>query len=205
MKVVCVSDTHLNRPIVPDGDLLIHAGDLTLSGKFQEIASAGMWLSSLPHQHKIVIAGNHDWLFEKDNALARQALGPGVTYLQDSGTEIEGLKLWGSPWQPRFFDWAFNLDRGEPLRKKWLHIPDDVHILVTHGPPNGVLDRLPRGEHVGCEELAKRLEMLKPRLHVFGHIHCGHGMTEKDGTIYVNAALCDDTNRLRHGPIVVEI
>ena len=122
MKIVCISDTHnCNEEIaVPDGDLLIHSGDATNSGSIAEVSAFLKWFASLPHRHKIFVAGNHDWLFERQNALARQMTeDAGITYLEDSAIEIEGLMIYGSPWQPRFFDWAFNLSRGAAMAAKW--------------------------------------------------------------------------------------
>ena len=147
MKIVCLSDTHnCNQEItVPDGDILIHAGDATIRGTQTEVEDFLAWFSSLPHQHKVFVAGNHDWLFETDNRFARLLTANyKIKYLEDSFTDIEGLKIYGSPWQPRFFDWAFNLNRGGELAEKWKLIPADIDILITHGPPNGILDEVPR-------------------------------------------------------------
>ncbi|MFN8395634.1 MAG: metallophosphoesterase [Bacteroidia bacterium] len=112
-----------------------------------------------------------------------------VIYLNDSGVEIEGVKIWGSPIQPWFFDWAFNRQRGADIAKHWALIPEDTDILVTHGPPYGILDRTDDGKLVGCEELIKVVERIRPKIHVFGHIHEAHGSLIKDGTHYVNASI----------------
>ncbi len=213
MRIVCLSDTHNfhDQIEVPDGDILIHAGDATGRGTVFEITQFAKWFTSLPHKHKIFVAGNHDWLFETDNALARMLVSK-VTYLQDSFVEIEGLKIYGSPWQPRFYDWAFNLNRGAELAEKWKLIPLDTDILITHGPPNGILDEVPRKyfvENTGCEELIKRVETLSEfgnlKLHIFGHIHCGYGQDEKLGVKFVNASNCDEEYNPSQPPIVVEI
>lgn len=209
MRLVCISDTHLqHRFSVPEGDVLIHAGDGTSRGTWKEVATWMNWLASLPHPHKIVIAGNHDFFFEREPASVPGLIPPGITYLQDSGTDIRGLRIWGSPWQPWFMDWAFNLPRGERLAEKWRLIPSDTQVLVTHGPPNGILDKLdgPGGAHVGCEALLERLETL-PRLqcHVFGHIHCGHGQQDWNGVRFVNASICDEDYRATQQPIVVDL
>ena len=204
MRIVCISDTHNGKPKVPDGDILIHAGDLTMNGTFMEIVKVGDWLRELPHKHKVVIAGNHDFLFEKDINLAKNALGPGLTYLQDSDSEIEGLKFYGSPWTPRFFDWAFNVDRGQ-LYRKWNLIPEGLDVLITHGPPAGILDKnAPAwgGIHVGCTELYDAVKLVRPKLHVFGHIHESNGRLDQDGTIFVNAAV---GYRLEHKAVVVDL
>src|SRR5436309_2740816 len=131
MKIVCISDTHNchDQIKVPDGDILIHAGDATISGTVEQVSAFNAWFSALPHRRKIYIAGNHDWLFEHSNRLARQLLAPEIIYLQDSSAVIDGLKIYGSPWQPRFFDWAFNLDRGAEIAEKWRTIPSDIDIL----------------------------------------------------------------------------
>jgi Icc-related predicted phosphoesterase len=214
MKIVCLSDTHnCNELIkVPDGDMLIHAGDATDHGSIPEVSAFSKWFASLPHRYKIFVAGNHDWLFETYDFYARNLLGESVIYLQDSFVEIEGLKIYGSPWQPRFFDWAFNLERGTQLAEKWKLIPNDTDILITHGPPFGVLDEVPRGtwiENTGCEELRRRVEEIsrfgKLKLHVFGHIHCGYGVRKELGITFVNASNCDESYEPTQTPLVVEI
>ena len=213
-KIVCISDTHnCNEQIaVPDGDILIHAGDATIRGTIPEIESFNEWFVNLPHRIKIFVAGNHDWLFETNNSYARRMLDDSIIYLQDSFTEIEGLKIYGAPWQPRFFDWAFNLMRGGEIAEKWKMIPDDIDVLITHGPPNGILDEVPRGiwtENAGCEELRKRVEEIarfgRLKLHVFGHIHCGYGTAENFGVRFVNACSCDESYEPKQKPIVVEL
>ncbi|TAM87114.1 metallophosphoesterase, partial [bacterium] len=119
MRIVCVSDTHQyhSRLNIPDGDVLIHAGDLTMKGDYAAVRGVDAWLANLPHRHKIVIAGNHDFAFEGNRYAAKML--PHATYLEDSGVEIDGLLFWGSPWQPWFYDWAFNLQRGAEIAEKW--------------------------------------------------------------------------------------
>ncbi|HMQ04280.1 MAG TPA: metallophosphatase domain-containing protein [Pyrinomonadaceae bacterium] len=214
MRIVCLSDTHncTSEIAVPDGDLLIHSGDSTITGTVEEVARFNDWFSGLPHKHKIFVAGNHDWLFEKDSSRAKRSLDPSIAYLQDSAVEVEGLKIYGSPWQPRFFDWAFNLNRGYELAEKWALIPDDIDILITHGPPYGILDLVPRkgwDENTGCEELRKRVEQIaaqgRLKLHVFGHIHCGYGLHEELGVKFVNASTCDEQYKPSQPPMVVDL
>lgn len=215
MKIVCLSDTHnCNEQIdVPDGDILIHSGDATIRGTQIEVEDFLSWFSSLPHKYKIFVAGNHDWLYETNNRFARLLTSNfGIKYLQDSSINIEGLKIYGSPWQPRFYDWAFNLNRGNKLAEKWQLIPADTDILITHGPPNGILDEVPRGEdwieNTGCEELIKKVEELsnhKLKLHIFGHIHCGYGQAERFGVKFINASNCDESYQPNNPPIVFEI
>ncbi|MBC7798243.1 MAG: metallophosphatase domain-containing protein [Pyrinomonadaceae bacterium] len=210
-RIVLLSDTHnAHEEInVPDGDILIHAGDATNSGTFQEITAFANWFKQLPHKHKIFVAGNHDWLFEKNAEVARHALGTKIIYLQDSEIIIEGLKIYGSPWQPRFFDWAFNLMRGKELAEKWRLIPNDVEVLITHGPPLGILDLNLDDFPCGCEDLAKRIEELvcfaKLKLHVFGHIHHNYGKLEKHGAVFVNASNCDEDYQPTNAPIIIDL
>ncbi len=218
MRIVCLSDTHnLHRQVeVPDADVLVHAGDLTLGGSAAEVSAFAEWFKGLPHPHKVVIAGNHDWLFEREPDQARRLLGD-VSYLQDEGLEIEGLRFWGSPWQPWFLSWAFNLPRGQALREKWAQIPGDTDVLITHGPPHGLHDRVgkafPRvvsavmghGEHAGCRDLLEAVTRIAPRLHVFGHIHEGYGSTRCGRTLHVNASICDAAYRPSNAPVVVDL
>ena len=206
MRIVCISDTHgrLDDVEVPDGDVLVHAGDFTRRGDRAEVEAFAAALARLPHPAKVIVAGNHDFLFERAPGEAVGLLGD-VRFLSDSETTVGGLRFWGSPWQPEFFDWAFNLPRGAPLAEKWALIPDDVDVLVTHGPPHGVLDRTVHGADVGCEELARAVERVRPRLHVFGHIHEAYGALDRGGTRFVNASTCDVRYRPVNAPIVVEL
>lgn len=193
MKLICISDTHSRHwdLKLPDGDVLIHAGDLTRQGRAEEIEDFNRWLESLPHQHKIVIAGNHDFLFEQEPERAK-ALLTHAHYLEDSGIEIEGIKFWGSPVSPRFFDWAFNRDRGEDIASHWQKIPADTHVLITHTPPFGCLDRVWFKRQVGCEALREALESnLKPWALICGHIHENSGHQQLGPTHVINSASLD--------------
>lgn len=197
-RIVCISDTHeyhesLGISRMPKGDILIHSGDFTNIGQLRAIANFGAWLSALDYKHKIVIAGNHDMLFEKDPRLARKTLRaacPNVIYLQDEEVVVEGLKIWGSPWTPEFMEWAFMERRGF-MKEKWKHIPHGLDILVTHGPPAGGLGGvLPMfKDDVGDGELRNAIIEKRPKVHVCGHIHEGYGVREYDGMKFVNAAL----------------
>ena len=174
------------------------AGDLTYNGDLKAIRVFGGWLASLPHRHKLVIAGNHDFAFERVPENARMAVSSdqdGVRYLQDSGVTVDGVSFWGSPWQPWFMNWAFNLPRGPALAAKWALIPEKTDVLITHGPPMGLLDVVPSGEHVGCADLLARVAAVRPRVHTFGHIHEGSGVLVRDGITFVNASICDGAYR----------
>lgn len=204
MRIVCTSDTHtLHHALsIPEGDVLIHAGDHCNHGTQGEVKKFDTWLAALPHAHKLVIAGNHDWPWQKHNRYARMWLKHGE-YLQDSSLTVGGLKFWGSPWQPEFCDWAFNLPRGHYLARVWSQIPEDVQVLITHTPPQGILDS---DELLGCADLKERLSLLTDlKLHVFGHIHPGYGQCQLGETVFVNACACDAQYRPVNPPIVIDL
>lgn len=205
-RIVCISDTHGRHHRaevdVPDGDIVIHAGDFSSMGTEYQTEVFVDWFKSLPHRHKILICGNHDWIGEKDGKrLIKMLAGTGISYLCHEPCEIEGIKIFGSPWSPAFHNWAFNYDRmhGEYM---WKSIPDDTNILITHGPPFGILDHVPGGarqsswntsDHVGCEALLNRINQLEQlRLHVFGHIHCSRGILEVGKKTFINASVLND-------------
>ena len=210
MRVVAVADTHLfhDELRVPDGDVFIHAGDLCRGGGLDDLEVAARWLASLPHPTKVAIAGNHDWAFVRSPADAQRILGPEVIYLQDSGVLLNGLRFWGSPWQPEFNDWAFNLPRGPNLREKWALIPEDIDLLVTHGPPYGIGDSTgcdgggyAGPDRLGCEELRARVLDIRPMLHLFGHIHDAGGAWSIGATTFANVT----TWECERGPTVLDI
>lgn len=207
MRIALISDTHnkCENSLVPDGDLLIHAGDLTMGGKLPEVLQALAWLESLPHPHKVVIAGNHDFCFQKDDRAAEWFRNAGIHYLQDSEVSVEGLRIWGSPWQPEFYDWAFNLPRGKEIKAKWDLIPLGIDVLVTHGPPFGFGDLVQGGEKVGCADLLEALDRVQPKLHVFGHIHEARGTYQHGKSVLVNASMIDRRYRPVHEGIVINL
>lgn len=198
MKCVVISDTHgmYRQVTIPKGDVFIHAGDITRLGSLPELRDFNDWLGDLPHKHKIIIAGNHDWCFEQTNKEARALLTNG-TYLQDESLIINGVKFYGSPWQPEFYNWAFNLPRGDRLKEKWKLIPNDVDVLISHGPRFGVLDEILSGERVGCSELLNVVDDIQPKFHVFGHIHEAYGVLQGYRTCSINAS----STNVRYEPI----
>lgn len=218
MKITFISDTHTKHNQVtsqlPGGDLLIHAGDFTSRGYEHEVDGFFDWFNKLDnYTNKIVIAGNHDLMFEDDPMLAKDIMShyPNVTYLQDD-LELIGddystaVKVYGSPWQPEFYNWAFNLPRmGWELQQKWDDIPVGVDILVTHGPAWGHLDTVVgQSMNLGCELLAERLKVVKPKIHVCGHIHSGYGYKFVDGTHYFNASVLGEDYVFTQKPMTVE-
>jgi predicted phosphodiesterase len=196
MRLVVISDTHgLHTRIdgLPDGDILVHAGDFMNSGHDpQDIWSFNRWLGEQPFESRIVIGGNHDRLFQNSPQQARTLL-TNATYLENSGVTTGGVSFWGSPYTPEFLNWAFMYPRGAAAREYWDQIPDGLDVLITHGPPFGVLDQIaPSGEHLGCEELLRAVVSKKPKVHIFGHIHGGAGTFDNGVTRFINAAYLNE-------------
>jgi len=159
------------------------------------------------NHHKIFIAGNHDWGFELHNDIAPEYKEKGVHYLFDSEVVIDGVKFYGSPWQPEFYNWAFNLPRnGEELKSKWDAIPNDTDILITHYPAFGYLDDVEgrRGQHLGCELLTERIKEIKPKIHVCGHIHSGRNIYHDGYTLFINASILDERYKYTQSPITID-
>lgn len=214
MKIVAVSDIHLKNVKTPEADMLIVAGDMTFQGEAGELDWYESWLERQPQKHKIWIAGNHELGLERNPELANKiAEKTGSIYLEDSGIEIEGLSIWGSPITPYFFNWAFNRQRGNEIRKHWLMIPEGIDILITHGPPYGYLDLSRDGQHVGCCDLLEIIDRglsYPPAVMIFGHIHSGYGKARHlrpDGKQIelINASSCDEKYMAVNEPIVFEI
>jgi Icc-related predicted phosphoesterase len=208
-RIVCISDTHgLHRKVaVPEGDLLIHAGDFMSAGKsLEEIADFNDWLGGQPHPHKIVVAGNHDLLFEKAPDKARAQL-TNAAYLENEGIVLGGVTFWGSPNTPVFPNWAFHVERGAASRRYWDRIPLGTDVVITHGPPYGTLDkRHILGSRFGCKDLIQAVLRVKPKLHVFGHVHGSYGQeVGPNGTRMVNCAVLDEEYVLTNAPIVVSL
>lgn len=204
MKIVHISDTHGERSHskleIPKCDLLIHTGDIGGRTSPVEVYEFVKWFSKQPAKHKVFIAGNHDICLDvnfktedkelndihtkqyKDSQKIIEKFSD-VIYLKNSGCEIEGYKIWGSPYSPSFYrqHWAFNADRGPEIAAIWDKIPDDTDILLTHGPSFGMLDWVPRSMatswningHVGCEDLDHTIKyrLTELKLHCYGHIH----------------------------------
>jgi len=208
MKICCVSDLHGYLPEIPDCDLLLIGGDLVFGMNITHSANwlrstMRPWLADLSKRMTIVgVAGNHDFVFQLDSDLVPRM---NWTYLQDSGTEFRGLKIWGSPWQPYFGGWAFNLYEPE-LCEKWKLVPDDTDILLLHGPPLGYGDFSPVGRvHTGSPGLLNRILAIKPKLVVAGHIHSGYGRYNIGETLFVSASLANEQYVPVNQPIIVEL
>jgi Icc-related predicted phosphoesterase len=229
MIIVAISDVHGVLPPkeeIPDSDLVLIAGDilpvlykkpdrLNLSYQFNWADHRlRSWLEALPTKHVVGIAGNHDWLFEKSFPPSDLPW----KYLNGTSVEIDGIKIWGSPYSIRFLDWAFNVPPDD-MHKCWDNIPEDTQILITHNPPYGYGDMVNRdkalkgpdgtiypGGHIGCPVLLEKIKALpKLKLHVFGHNHSGYGQWEIDDKILANVTLLDDSYMRINKPFVWEI
>jgi len=205
MRLVLLSDTHgrHKKLTLPDGDVLIHCGDVSHRGNLAETEAFGRWFAAQPHTFKVLVPGNHDAATE--NPTARNLLRSlGITVLVDGGATIGGKRFHGSPWTPRFGDWAWMRDDAE-LGSYFAEIPQGLDVLVTHGPPRGILDRNSAQEACGSAALLDAATIKKPRLHVFGHIHEGRGMCQRGDTDFLNVAnLSFDYTRL-HDPVVYDL
>ena len=213
-RIVAISDTHglhMHLSDIPDGDILIHTGDFCNHGSMLDCIKFFNWFGTKPHKHKIVIAGNHDIWMEKANPSEIAAIiPPGITYLNDSGCEVEGLKFWGSPVQPTFFNWAFNRDRGEHIQQHWDLIPEGTDVLLTHGPVRYRLDECPDWntnglKRVGCQNLYDTVKKIKPILHICGHVHYSYGDCFNNGTTFINASVCNEAYEPLNKPYIVDI
>lgn len=190
LRLVILSDTHrVYSGLIPSGDVLIHCGDSELSG-----SEFNAWASELDHPYKLAVGGNMDDALKHDNSNLQN-----VTYLQDESVIISGIKFYGSPWTPKFVG-VFQLSDERAAENVWRGIPDNVDVLITHGPPAGILDRTSRGMRVGDRKLLDRVEALKPRVHCFGHIHESYGTNRSEHTVFCNAAVFNGYN-----PIVVDV
>lgn len=207
-KVLVISDTHNRHDalVMAPADILIHCGDFTMSGRESEVRAFDSWLAQISPNYKeiIVIAGNHDFMFQEDPEKAR-ALLTHATYLEDSGTTALGLRIWGSPWTPQFYDWAFMLPRGEMMKAKRDLIPAGLDFLIVHGPPQGILDMTAEGVHAGCDELLAAVNLKQPRFCAFGHIHEGRGVLRGQPTTFVNACSVDERYQPSGKPILLKI
>lgn len=219
MRITLISDTHtkhkqLNGDL-PGGDLLIHTGDIMNSGYSPyEIEDFCKWLEAQDYDHLVFIAGNHDRFFEQQPEKAMEIVNSYklIDYLQDDwiqvGDDKKMVKIYGSPWQPEFYNWAFNLPRaGVKLQEKWNQIPKDTDILLTHGPAQGVLDTSgpPYNEpNLGCELLIEKIKEIKPKIHVCGHIHGGYGYRFDGDTHFFNASILNERYEYVNKPVTFD-
>lgn len=220
-KICFISDTHgMHMGLqLPDADILVHCGDFSNRGTYLDAVKFVNWFGAQPHRHKVFIAGNHDLYLEQGNPsdidMFLKTMPSSVCYLNDSGVDIEGIKFWGSPVQPRFFNWAFNRDRGADIKKHWDLIPDGIDVLITHGPPYKLCDEAPRVnkllwnesnyEHTGCKDLLEAIDRVKPKIHAFGHIHIAYGKRFVNNVHYFNASICNEGYQPVNKPYLVDL
>lgn len=215
-RIAIISDTHSyhSQVQVPDADILVHCGDFSGRGTYADALKFVNWLGSQPHKHKVFIAGNHDLYLEQGEPIGLNqflvTLPSDVYYLNDSGVNLQGIKFWGSPVQPRFFNWAFNRDRGDDIRRHWDMIPADTDFLVTHGPPKDVLDSTQptafyMPERVGCADLALAIDRVRPKVHAFGHIHYSYGWLYNNGIYHFNASCCNEEYQPVNKPFLIDL
>uniref|UniRef100_A0AC34FM84 Calcineurin-like phosphoesterase domain-containing protein n=1 Tax=Panagrolaimus sp. ES5 TaxID=591445 RepID=A0AC34FM84_9BILA len=278
IRFVCISDTHEKLdellPKIPPGDVLIHCGDFTNNGDKDKILKFNKELETLPHKYKIVIAGNHEFGFEGNESTQEWVLqnprliGKGTDkgykllknciYLHDTSVKIYGIKIYGSPWHPKYgfsffqkrgkdilqkwhqipsdtdillthtpplghgdsvnvygikiygspwhskYGFSFFQKRGKDILQKWHQIPSDTDILLTHTPPLGHGDSV-NGMRIGCAELLNTVEKrVKPKYHIFGHVHENPGISTNYQTVFINAASVDRSRKMAHDPIVFD-
>jgi Icc-related predicted phosphoesterase len=218
MIITLISDTHGKHNEItqdlPGGDLLLHAGDISSMGYQHEVQQFCKWFNNVEnYNHKIFIAGNHDWGFENNVEKIMEIVNSykTVDYIQDETIQVNNgdkmVNIYGSPWQPEFYNWAFNLPKnGVELAAKWDAIPDNTDILITHGPAFGVLDTVAgkMWDNLGCQLLTNKIKSIKPKIHVCGHIHSGYGYYFDGDTHFINASVLNEAYQYTNKPITID-
>jgi len=221
LSITILSDTHnmhgmlTGKFAIPEADIFIHAGDITMAGDLDPILDFNDWLKHLPHKHKIVIAGNHDKFLadHSDNGFNGKKILSNATYLDEETINIEGINIYGSPYTPSFANMrkglAFYKERGIELKSIWDEIPDNTDILITHGPPYGIFDHAydgsPNGFSVGDKMLLAKIKQINPKYHIFGHIHEDGGkMIKRGNTTFINASVINKEYNLTNKPRVIK-
>jgi Icc-related predicted phosphoesterase len=218
MIITLISDTHLKHNEItqdlPGGNLLLHAGDISSMGYQHEVQQFCKWFNNVEnYDHKIFIAGNHDWGFQNNVEKIMEIVNSykTVNYIQDETIQVNNdgkmVNIYGSPWQPEFYNWAFNLPKnGVEIAAKWDTIPDNTDILITHGPAFGVLDTVAgkMWDNLGCQLLANKIKSIKPKIHVCGHIHSGYGYYFDGDTHFINASVLNEAYQYTNKPITLD-
>lgn len=205
MKLVCISDTHNQYQTldgkIPDGDILIHAGDLVRHGSIAEIQAFVDWYSQLPHRYKLFIGGNHDGALEHSRHLIN--IPNNLTYLENELIIIEGIRIWASPVSPPYRSFGFMWD--DTRREELYKTVPECDIIINHSPPYGTIDTVLDGKSVGCKFLAAAIARVRPKLVICGHIHEAYGIVNKDGINYINPSIMNIYYQPVNAPIVIEI
>lgn len=215
MKIVCVSDLHgiwdresplfsdgFARRKWPKGDVFVCAGDATTYGEFEEYTRFNRWCAGLPYEHKILIAGNHCRSLYYNNNLIRE-LFTNITYVEDESFEIKNVKFFGTPWSLEFNNWFF-MGNEEFLKSKYVNIPEDTEIIISHSPPYGIRDNVSKNKRIGSVALLSRIKEIKPKLVIFGHAHDDYGIEEIDNTKFVNCSLLNDSYKFVNKPVLIQ-
>lgn len=209
MKICVISDVHgkWNKITIPECDILISCGDFSFQGEKHMVEDFHAWLNKQPAKHVISVMGNHETWVEKNFQEAKQLAiqkCPRVHFMDEGLVEIEGLSIWCSAITPFFCNWAWNR-YPEEIKDHWDKIPLDIDILVTHGPPYGILDKTVRGDLTGCQDLLNKLLKTKVKYHLFGHIHESYGTLSQNNITFINASICDENYKPINKPIVFGI
>lgn len=202
VKIVCFSDYHAAKEQIemPRGDILIFCGDWSGQGSVMDVIIFADVMRSYKFKHKIVCAGNHDWPAFESHALVKEIFKErGITYLCEEDIAIHDLSFYVTPWTPEFCGWAF-MEKEEDLVKRYAKIPKNTDVLITHGPPDGILDHCK-----GSWALRDVVDSIKPKAHLFGHIHSAYGIEERSGTIFVNCSILNDQYEMANIPVVIEL
>lgn len=207
-KIIAVGDTHgkENWLDLPKSDILIHCGDMHITS-LQELYHMNEWFGQQDFDYKICIAGNHDTHLERIDKKQCKQLFTNAIYLENDYLEIEGLKIYGSPYTPEFNNWSFMYQRrSKEANDLWKQIPDNLDLLISHGPPYQILDKNQNNENCGCEVLQREVFIKMPKRHLFGHIHgYGHQYIEKERIKFYNTSVLDETYKLTHKITEIEI
>jgi Icc-related predicted phosphoesterase len=234
-RLVCISDTHTLHAkttqaiIEARADILVHAGDITggmTHRQNSQIGDFADWCASLLAKgyvsHVVAIAGNHDEVLDSSCPVTRRDYPDspreltdrlrraGIIYLQDRAATVAGLKFYGAPWSHRYGDHGFMIDSAAQDEDIFSRVPAGLDVLITHCPPHGILDDMPREdgriELTGSPALRRTIAKRRPRVHVFGHIHPHHGMkVTAEGVLCVNACTCNGDNRAKNRPLVLDL
>jgi Icc-related predicted phosphoesterase len=218
-KITCISDIHGHLIDIKPCDILLLSGDI-VPLSCHNVLKGAKWLNDTFYKYchkllqkgvdKIILTpGNHDFVFQLGFHYLRTDNLPWVCLI-DQEYIYQDLKIYGTPWQPEFYNWAFNLKESE-LYRKWQQIPDDTDILICHGPPHGYQDHLPLGKHCGSPSLTARMkELEKLKLMACGHIHYAYGKTSlvknnQEEALVINAAIVDHSYQVRNNPITIKL
>ncbi len=209
MIIVALSDTHGNHRSVdvPPGDIIIHCGDITRKSNLSEVTDFIEWFAGLDFKYKILVAGNHDRFIRKKKPEFLELISSHkISYLENSSIQINGYSIFGSPFSLNYGGLgAFTYFESPEAERIWNLIPENISILVTHAPPKGFRDySKTENKHAGCQVLRERVLSVKPRYHIFGHIHESYGIDAHEDSVFINASLSNGSGEIVNKPVVIE-